>query len=68
MFGDQNISNNMDFDSNITGDNNVSYNDVDFNLMQNNMGPQMMDSMGPSCEAPRERCVHRTFVHEVPQV
>ncbi len=68
MFGDQNISNNMDFDSNIVGDNNVSYNDVDFNLMQNNMGQQMMDSMVPSCEAPRERCIHRTFVHEVPHV
>ena len=40
MFGDQNISNNMDFDSTITGDNNISYNDVDFNLMQNNMGNQ----------------------------
>ena len=26
MFGDQNISNNMDFDSTITGDNNISYN------------------------------------------
>ena len=69
MFGDQNISNNMDFDSTITGDNNISYNDVDFNLMQNNMGQPMMDTMaGASCEAPRERCVHRTFVHEVPHV
>ena len=57
MFGDQNISNNMDFDSTITGDNNISYNDVDFNLMQNNM-----------VQPPRERCVHRTFVHEVPHV
>ena len=56
MFGDQNISNNMDFDSTITGDNNISYNDVDFNLMQNNMGQPMMDTMaGASCEAPRER-------------
>ena len=45
MFGDQNISNNMDFDSTITGDNNISYNDVDFNLMQNNMGQPMMDTM-----------------------
>ena len=69
MFGDQNISNNMDFDSTITGGNNISYNDVDFNLMQNNMGQPMMDTMaGASCEAPRERCVHRTFVHEVPHV
>ena len=37
--------------------------------MQNNMGQPMMDTMaGASCEAPRERCVHRTFVHEVPHV
>ena len=27
-----------------------------------------MDMASPTCEAPRERCIHRTFVHEVPHV
>lgn len=68
MFSDQNLSNNMDFESNINGDNNFSYNDVDFNVTQNNMMNQQMDMSAPTCEAPRERCIHRTFVHEVPHV
>lgn len=68
MFSDQNLNNNMDFESNINGDNNFSYNDVDFNVTQNNMMNQQMDMANPTCEAPRERCIHRTFVHEVPHV
>ena len=68
MFSDQNLSNNMDFESNINGDNNFSYNDVDFNVTQNNMMNQQMDMRAPTCETPRERCIHRTFVHEVPHV
>lgn len=68
MFSDQNLSNNMDFESNINGDNNFSYNDVDFNVTQNNMMNQQMDMSTPTCETPRERCIHRTFVHEVPHV
>ena len=68
MFSDQNLNNNMDFESNINGDNNFSYNDVDFNVNQTNMMNQQMDMASPTCEAPRERCIHRTFVHEVPHV
>ncbi|MBR4618346.1 MAG: hypothetical protein IKO49_03480 [Bacilli bacterium] len=69
MFQDQNLNSTMDFDSSINGNNNFSYNDVDFNLNQSNMGMnQPMDIGMPACEAPRERCIHRTFVHEVPHV
>ena len=35
MFGDQNIRNNMDFDSTITGDNNITYNNF-FIIMPSN--------------------------------
>ena len=68
MFSDQNLNNNMEFESSINGDNNFSYNDVDFNVNQTNMMNQQMDMANPTCEAPRERCIHRTFVHEVPHV
>ena len=71
MFQDQNLNSTMDFDSSINGNNNFSYNDVDFNVNQSNIGMNMnqpMDMGMPTCEAPRERCIHRTFVHEVPHV
>lgn len=69
MFNDQNLNNTMDFDSSINGNNNFSYNDVDFNLNQNMVNEGMMDSSMPaSCEQPRERIINRTFVHEVPHI
>ena len=70
MFNDQNLSNVMDFDSNVSGSNNFSYNDVDFNVNQNmtNDGMMVSNNMPSTCEQPRERCIHRTFVHEVPHV
>ncbi len=67
---DQGMSNSFDFDSSVVGNNNVVDNDmnVDINMM-NYSGGQEMQSMGnPVSEAVQERCVHRTFVHEVPHV
>ena len=67
MFNDQNLNNTMDFDSSINGNNNFSYNDVDFNLNQNMMN-NGMSVENPTISSPRERIINRTFVHEVPHV
>ena len=59
-------TNNVDFDSNVTGNNNVVENDmnVDINMMGNN--PNMMQG---GCNEPvQEKCIHKTIVHEVPHV
>ena len=57
---------NMNMESNITGDNNyVSQDmDVDVNMMTNGS----FNSMTISGEGVRERIINRTFVHEVPHV
>lgn len=73
MFDRQNTNmNNFEFDNSYTGDNGVNYNDIDINMMQNE-GPDMNMSMMGGCqtpisECPQERQVHRTIMHEVPQV
>lgn len=72
---DQNMAQNFDFDSNIVGNNNVIDNEVDINMMNygGNQGMQGMPMMSGGCcsnpisEGVQEKCVHRTFVHEVPQ-
>ena len=64
---DQNMVQNFDFDSSIVGNNNVIDNDVDINMMGNMKGMQSM--MGNTInEGVQEKCIHRTFVHEVPHV
>lgn len=64
---DQNMVQNFDFDSSIVGNNNVIDNDVDINMMGNMQGMQSM--MGNTInEGVQEKCIHRTFVHEVPHV
>lgn len=66
---DQNMAQNFDFDSTITGNNNVIDNNVDINMMANQYAPMQGMQMGPAMnEGVQQRCVHRTFVHEVPQV
>ena len=58
---DQNM--NFDFDNNVTGNNNVVDNDMNIDInMVNNGYPS------PIKEAVQEKCIHRTFVHEVPHV
>lgn len=52
-----------DIDINITNQN-ANLNTVDVNDYQMAMPQQ---SMGAVVETPQERCVHRTFLHEVPQ-
>ena len=64
MFDQSNMTN---FDSSVVGNNNVVDNDmnVDVNMNMNyNNGP-MMNGIN---EGVQERCIHRTFVHEVPHV
>ena len=65
---DQNMAQNFDFDSTITGNNNTIDNNVDINMMGNyNNGMMSMPNMySPMNEGVQERVVNRTFVHEVP--
>ncbi len=63
---DQNMAQNFDFDSTIMGNNNVIDNNVDINMMGNQYAP--MQNYPSMNEGVQERCVHRTFVHEVPHV
>ncbi|MBQ3469291.1 MAG: hypothetical protein IJH18_04505 [Bacilli bacterium] len=60
---------NVDFNSNVSGNDNFTYNEVDVN-MTNNYDAEMPNGFGPSAsmEPIQERVVHRTFVHEVPHV
>lgn len=53
-------------DSNINGDNNYINNDLDVDVNMMNYGSQVepsQENMGV-----QQRCIHRTFVHEVPHV
>lgn len=66
-------ANNFDFNQTVAGNNNVVDQDmnVDIDITNNQMDSQMMSSSSccsPIKEAVKERCVHRTIVHEVPQV
>ncbi len=64
MFDQSNMTN---FESSVIGNNNVVDNDmnvdVNMNMNYNNGG-----MMGAINEGVQERCIHRTFVHEVPHV
>lgn len=65
--------NNFDFDQTVMGNNNVVDNDmnVDINMVQSNQmdsQPMSTSCCNPIQEAVKERCIHRTIVHEVPHV
>ncbi len=65
--------NDIDIDSSYTGDNGFNYSDIDINVMQENenIGMNQEMSMGGGCpitEPLKEKCVHRTIMHEVPHV
>lgn len=66
-------ANEFEINSSVVGNNNVVENEmnVDIDMVQSNpMNPAMMGSSccSPIKEAVKERCVHRTIVHEVPHV
>lgn len=69
LFNNQDL--NLDQNSTIVGDNNFVDQDlnVDINVGMN-QGGQMMEAeaSNPIIEPMQERCVHRTIVHQVPQV
>ena len=70
MFGN---TNEFEMNSVVSGNNNIVENEmnVDIDMMQGSqMNPGMMTSSccSPITEAVKERCVHRTIVHEVPHV
>ncbi len=70
--------NNFDFDSNVTGNNNVVDNDmnIDINMMNGGAGGMNMNMNmnaavmpgGPVQEGVQQKCIHKTIVHEVPHV
>ena len=64
--------NNIEFDSNVVGNNNVVDNDmnVDINMVNNENAPMMQGGfqMNPISEAVQTKCIHRTIMHEVPHV
>lgn len=68
---DQGMTNmsNVDFDSSVYGNNNVVDNNmnVDINMMNYDGNFQGGCCSSPISEAVQEKCVHRTFYHEVPQ-
>lgn len=62
---------NMNMESNIAGDNNQINNDmnVDVNMMNmNNMNGNGVMNVPAMGEGVQEKCIHRTFIHEVPHV
>lgn len=66
MFSNE-LFQNMNMENNVSGDNNYINNDMNVDVNMNNYGGAgMMNS--PVSEGVQEKCVHRTFVHEVPQV
>lgn len=54
-----------DIDINITNQN-ANLNSMEVNDYQTTMPQQ--SNIGAVVESPQERCIHRTFVHEVPHV
>lgn len=63
-------NNNFEMNSNFAGNNNVVENEMNIDIDMNNGG--MNNEINGGCcnqitETPRERCIHRTIVHEVPQ-
>ena len=56
---------NMNMDSNVTGNNNVINQDMDVDV-NNHYGPSMMNAPMPCNNGVQERVINRTFVHEVP--
>lgn len=63
--------NNFQFDSNVTGNNNIVDNDmnVDINMVNGGQSQAMMNSNCSMTNEPvQEKCIHKTIVHEVPHV
>ena len=55
---------NLNMDSNVTGNNNYINQDMEVDVNMNNYGP--VTNNVPQSEGVRERVINRTFVHEVP--
>ena len=71
MMFEPGMNNNIQFDSNVTGNNNVVDNDmnVDINMVNtSNMNQGMGCCNNLMSEGVQEKCIHRTFVHEVPHI
>ncbi len=64
-------ANEFEMNSNFAGNNNIVENEmnVDIDMISNNQETSQTTGgcCNPITEAPKERCVHRTIMHEVPQ-
>ena len=61
-------NNTTSLNSNVTGDNNVVDNDMNVDINMFNSNSMVQTKMG-GCSGPvQEKCIHRTFIHEVPHV
>ena len=72
MFQDRCYERDMDVNTNYFADNmenNIDYN-IDYNINSNQplMDNNMTSSGNPVMEPMQERCIHKTFIHEVPHV
>lgn len=53
---------NMNMESNVTGNNDFVENNMNIDVNMSNNGPQMM----PSSDGVQQRVINRTFIHDVP--
>ncbi len=62
--------NNFSINSNLEGNNNIIENEmnIDIDMMNNSQYDMSGSSMCPITEPLKERCVHRTIVHDVPHI
>lgn len=68
MYNNNDFFQNMTMENNVSGDNNYINQDMDVDInMMSNMGG-MMQGGCPMNEPVQEKCIHKTIVHEVPQV
>lgn len=67
MFSNE-LFQNMNMENNVAGDNNYINNDMNVDVNMMNYGGNSGPMNGPVSEGVQEKCVHRTFFHEVPQV
>ena len=67
---DQMLYNEANMQTEINGNNNTVENDMNIDINMNGAAPMQMQmqNAGGCTEGVRERCVHRTFIHEVPHV
>ncbi len=73
MFRNQDYLNNNEMNATFIGNNNTIENEMNMNVTSSGMGMNMggctcSHMHKPICCPPQERCIHKTFVHEIPHI